>query len=154
MTQNQSKIKEFMLLAGQDCPDSPTIPDSATRQLRIKLILEELLELAEASGFDIVVKAADSTGFIKTKLDVNKVEFVPAGEPDIVEISDSVVDLEYVVLGAGLSYGLDLEPLFEEVHDSNMSKFIDGFRREDGKWQKGPSYRPADLKPIIDSQVK
>ena len=33
-----------------------------------------------------------------------------------------------------------------------MSKFIDGYKREDGKWVKGPSYSPAQLAPIVEDQ--
>lgn len=70
----------------------------------------------------------------------------------IVEAADAIGDLLYVVLGAAVAYGIDLEPIFEEIHRSNMSKFIDGHRREDGKWVKGPSYSPANLGPIIEVQ--
>lgn len=152
MTKEQLNVKEFMLAAGQDCPVAPTIPPDDVRKLRIKLILEELLELADASGYDLMVTAKDSTGFIKTKLEIDKIEFEPAGEPDIVEVADGCCDLLFVVFGSGLAYGLDLEPLFNEVSSSNATKFLDGFRREDGKWQKGPSYRPANLAPIIEKQ--
>lgn len=68
----------------------------------------------------------------------------------IEDVADALGDLLYVVLGAGLSYGIDLEEVFDEVHRSNMTKFIDGHRREDGKWIKGPSYTPADMKKVIE----
>lgn len=46
---------------------------------------------------------------------------------------------------------VSLQMLFDEVHDSNMSKFIDGHRDEStGKWIKGPSYRPADIKSVVE----
>lgn len=48
--------------------------------------------------------------------------------------------------------GIDITPVFNEVMDSNMTKFIDGHRREDGKWIKGPSHRPADIRSILVSQ--
>lgn len=70
----------------------------------------------------------------------------------IFDVADALADLMYVVLGTAVAYGIDLEPIFQEVHRSNMSKFIDGHKREDGKWIKGPSYSPANLKPIIEAQ--
>lgn len=73
---------------------------------------------------------------------------------NVFETSDALGDLLYVVYGAAVAHGIDLEPIFEEIHRSNMTKFIDGHRREDGKWMKGPSYAPANLKPIIESQMK
>jgi hypothetical protein len=36
---------------------------------------------------------------------------------------------------------------------SNNSKITNGFRREDGKWQKGPNYSPANLAPILEEQI-
>lgn len=68
------------------------------------------------------------------------------------DIADAIADLLYVVLGTAVAHGIDIEPVFNEVHRSNMSKFIDGHRREDGKWIKGPSYSPANLAPIIAAQ--
>ena len=53
MTKEQNNVKEFMVKAGQATPDKPIIPDAATRILRVKLLLEEVLELAEASGVEI-----------------------------------------------------------------------------------------------------
>jgi predicted HAD superfamily Cof-like phosphohydrolase len=69
---------------------------------------------------------------------------------DIVEAYDALLDLEVVTTGSAVAFGLDTEPGWQEVHRSNMSKFIDGHRREDGKWVKGPSYSPAKLAPIIE----
>jgi len=48
-----------------------------------------------------------------------------------------------------LYLGIPLPDVFDEIHSSNMTKFIDGFVGEDGKWNKGPSYRPPNLDPII-----
>lgn len=77
-------------------------------------------------------------------------EYVDAGTT--VEIADAIGDLLYVVLGAACQHGIDIDPVFHEIHRSNMTKFIDGHRRSDGKWIKGPSYTPANLKPILQRQ--
>ena len=70
---------------------------------------------------------------------------------DPVEILDGLVDLTYVVLGAALDCGFDLDAAFEEVHLSNMSKLLpDGtvLRRDDGKVLKGPNFTPPDLRKL------
>jgi len=72
--------------------------------------------------------------------------------PEIVAAYDAVLDLEVVTTGTAVAMGVDTEPGWQEVHRSNMSKFIDGTKRADGKWVKGPSYSPANLKPIVDAQ--
>lgn len=71
---------------------------------------------------------------------------------DLIAVYDAINDLLYVVIGTAIATGLEIEPGWQEVHRSNMSKFIDGHRRGDGKWIKGPSYSPANLAPIIEAQ--
>ena len=121
MNEMQRQVLEFMLKAGQDCPAYPTVASREVRALRLDLIQEEFKELAQATD-----------------------------EEDVVEIYDAILDLLVVTIGTAIAYGLNIEPGWQEVHRSNMSKFIDGHRREDGKWIKGPSYSPAQLKPIIE----
>ncbi len=138
MTTQQLLVKLFHLKASQVVNDKPTEIDKETRILRLRLINEELCELAEAFGYEPV---DDSFVWHDTPF-------------DLVEVADALGDLLYVVLGTAVSCGIDLEPIFNEINRSNMSKFIDGHRRADGKWIKGPSYSPANLKPIIDAQLE
>merc|ERR1712228_979566 len=67
--------------------------DPKTVDLRLKLIQEEVQELAEAMG--------------------NK---------DIVETIDALGDILYVVYGAGGAFGIDLDEAFDWIHKSNMTK--------------------------------
>ena len=73
----------------------PTVPDQARCELRVALLAEELRELQEGIA--------------------NK---------DIVEIADALCDLQYVLSGAILEFGLGekFKALFDEVQRSNMSK--------------------------------
>ncbi|GJL54660.1 MAG: hypothetical protein NPIRA02_17920 [Nitrospirales bacterium] len=70
---------------------------------------------------------------------------------DLPNIAKELADLLYVVYGTAVSCGIDMEPVFQEVHRSNMSK-IGGHKREDGKWVKPPTYSPADISPILTAQ--
>lgn len=74
---------------------TPTIPDQIRCDLRVSLLAEELKELQEG---------------IENK--------------DIVEIADALCDLQYVLSGAILEFGLGekFKDLFDEVQRSNMSK--------------------------------
>jgi predicted HAD superfamily Cof-like phosphohydrolase len=75
--------------------DSPQIPSENRCALRVALLAEELKELEQGIA--------------------NK---------DIVEIADALCDLQYVLSGAVLEFGLKnkFAALFEEVQRSNMSK--------------------------------
>jgi len=166
-----------MTVFGQNCPTKPVIPDLQTRILRVKLLLEEVLELTEASGLKIV----DSLGgeFSKKLLTgEGGIQIVENTEtpPNIVEVADAIADISYVNYGAASAYGIDISPIEEEVHNSNMTKLFTehevksltdstftskcvrtaekGYlvKNKDGKVQKSPSYTPANIKTIIDQQ--
>lgn len=138
MLQEQKDITNFMSCAGQATPILPEMPPIEVRALRLNLIAEEFSELARAYGFQAQVNIKPD----------------PELKPDIVEAFDGIEDLLVVTVGAGVAMGLPLQEGWDEVHSSNMSKFVDGHRREDGKWIKGPSYRKPDLKAILDNVYK
>ena len=75
--------------------DRPQIPSPERCALRISLLQEELDELRSAVEAD-----------------------------DLVEVADALADLQYVLSGAVLEFGLGdrFQSLFDEVHRSNMSK--------------------------------
>lgn len=111
---------------GQEVLDDPAFPDPAVVDLRVDLIAEELEELENAIR-----------------------------ERNLVEVGDALVDLLYVIYGAGHSFGINLDECFLEVHRSNMSKLGEDGRpiyREDGKVLKGPNYFPPNLSQYIEGE--
>ncbi|WP_422050626.1 hypothetical protein [Shimia sp.] len=73
---------------------------------------------------------------------------------DMVEVLDALCDIQYVLDGTFLEFGLhSLKPAaVEEVHASNMSKLgADGrpVLRADGKVLKGPDFRRPDLGRVL-----
>lgn len=132
MTNTIKCVQEFHESFDLPVKGAPHISDEKTNRLRINLLAEELEELQEA---------------------------LAAG--DVVEVLDALTDLQYVLDGAYLSFGLQhvKDAAFDEVHRSNMSKLgADGkpVRREsDGKVLKGPDYFKPDLSQFIaDNQEK
>lgn len=121
---NFQRVKQFMTAMGQATPDRSVFPDENTQVLRFELIREELEEL-----------------------DVAMVE------ENLVGVADALTDLLYVVYGAGIAYGIDLDKTFAEVHRSNMSKLgPDGkpILRADGKVLKPDTYQPPQLEPLLN----
>ena len=123
MTDEQSMVEEFHRKFDILVQTSPMDASEDTRRLRIRLIQEEFDELKESMA---------------------------AG--NLAALAKEMADLLYVVYGTAVSYGIDMEPVFREVHRSNLSK-VGGYKREDGKWVKPPTYSPASIEPIIDAQV-
>jgi len=67
---------------------------------------------------------------------------------DIIETADGLTDLLYVVVGTFVTFGLPMAKLFEEVHDSNMTKkppTSDDPRMRD----KGTGYKPPDIEGVL-----
>ncbi len=141
-------IVAFMQKAGQATPEKLTVPSEQDRILRAKLILEEAFELIN-DGLGIGV--ANFGHFLKPA-DFN---YVITGEADAVDALDGAADLFWTgVGGVAIIFGADLEPVLDEVDRSNQSKFIDGYRGQDGKWQKGPSYSQANIECALRDRVR
>lgn len=90
-----TSVAEFHQTFQHPILDTPQIPSESRCKLRVSLIAEELKELEEA------IEARD-----------------------IVEIADALCDIQYVLSGAILEFGLKdkFSTLFDEVQRSNMSK--------------------------------
>jgi len=142
-----------MVNAEQTIPDRPTLPTMDVRIGRLKWLAEELCELANAWGVEIDLNNRGGSCENFSGVPMEKPIFSDP-EVAITEAYDASLDLTVFAVGNGVAMGTALQPGWDEVHSSNMSKFIDGHKREDGKWIKGPSYRPAQLAPIIRAQIE
>ncbi|MEK7870279.1 MAG: MazG nucleotide pyrophosphohydrolase domain-containing protein [Nitrospirota bacterium] len=123
MTDEQSMVEEFHKKFDILVQVSPTAASEETKRLRIRLIQEEFDELKESMA-----------------------------EGNLAALAKEMADLLYVVYGTAVSYGIDMEPVFREVHRSNLSK-VGGYKREDGKWVKPPTYSPAKIEPLLAMQM-
>lgn len=88
-------VRSFHKLFNMPVLEAPKIPDSNRCNLRVALLQEELDELKTAIL-----------------------------ENDLVEVADALADLQYVLSGAILEFGLGdiFSQIFDEVQRSNMSK--------------------------------
>jgi predicted HAD superfamily Cof-like phosphohydrolase len=123
MNRMQSQLHEFHTTFEHKIGEDVGLLDDQTLALRCNLIEEEYAEFVEAH------KNGDLTGAI-----------------------DGLMDLLYVTIGTCVSMGVDIEPFFNEVHRSNMSKvWPDGklHKREDGKTIKPDTYSPADIAGLL-----
>lgn len=153
MRDKLAAVREFMIKAGQDTPAYITEPSLAVRKLRVKLVAEELTELAAASGINMRVHMwPDGPGSPVDTVDNYELPRPHGSYEADVSAADAIADLLVVVYGAAVAWGIDIDPVFEEVMRSNMTKFIDGHKRADGKYMKGPSYEPAKVREVLLAQ--
>ncbi len=113
-------VLEFHRKLGVPVGDRPGLPAPEVVALRRRLIAEELAELDRA-----------------------------VADADLVEVADALADLLYVVYGTAVSFGIDIRPIFEEVHRSNVAK-AGGAKREDGKVLKPDGWQPPRIAPLLD----
>lgn len=127
-----------MRLAGQDTPKDLEIPDEATRVLRARLILEEALETVDALGVSVALGDAD--------LHYDALRLTVEREADLEGVVDGCADISVVTIGTLVAFGVDDEPVLEEVDRANLRKFGPGsYARQDGKWIKPPDWEPPDI---------
>jgi len=121
MTPQQRMVQEFHEKYDAPVRTVPTMISPKDRLRRARLIFTEASEFIEA-----------------------------ADREDLVQMVDALADLLVVVYGAAVELGVDLEPVFAEVHRSNMSK--DGGMDVGGKILKGSGFRPPDIAAVLRAQ--
>lgn len=114
MTNEQAQVRAWMIAYEQDAPSRPKMPDETTRLLRAKLIYEEACECLEALGCYI-----QPDGYTRGTIQLSGIK-----EPNMEALADGLADLHYVAYcGTAVACGIDMEPVFAEVHRSNINKF-------------------------------
>ena len=120
-------VREFHETFGCHIGDKPEFPDMETRHVRLNLLEEEINELHHA-------------------------EF----NNDLVETADAIGDCIYILIGTAISYGIDINGVFDAIHRNNMTKvWPDGTvhlskeKGKEGKILKPPNFEKVDLKSII-----
>lgn len=139
-----SVVREFHEAFDQPAPSGLSIPDRDLLALRLRLVREEYEEVRVE--FEKLIREASHPYSSQARM----IETLGL-------LLKELADLRYVIDGAAVAFGLDIDGAFAEVHRSNMSKLGEDGRpvkREDGKVLKGPNYTEADMHqfvpPVID----
>ena len=115
-------VLEFHKKFGCHIGEKPGFPSTEEEELKLRLVVEEYEELL--------------LGIIHR---------------DLAEIADAIIDLKYVLNGMAISYGIDLDPLWVAVQETNMAK-EGGSTRGDGKILKPKGWVAPDIKGLLDKQ--
>ena len=120
-----------------------------TKQQHVAAFMKAMGQVFDASKEEEIIKLRqrlimEEAGEVYDELDrpvINRVA-----------LTKELADLLYVVYGTAEQLNLPLEPAFNRVHRSNMSKLDDNGKpiyREDGKVLKGPNYEKPKLDDLF-----
>ena len=121
-------VRDWLTAAGLPAREYPTLDVAPNEREMACALIEE-----EAAEFRAAVEASD-----------------------LVEIADAVADLLWVVLEAGITFGVPVEEVFAEVRRSNLTKIESGERVVNalGKIVAGPGFSAPDLLPILAAHAR
>lgn len=125
MNANQKDVLAWSRAAEAVVRDTPGFPPHEILKLGRSILWEELHELDDA----IILG-------------------------DIVGVADALADIEVTLHQMSLRFGIDTQPVFEEVMRTNWEKFPGGkvIRRKDGKILKPDGWQPPDIKAVLERQ--
>jgi predicted HAD superfamily Cof-like phosphohydrolase len=120
----QKDIEELMVAFNQPVRYTPTVKvGEKEKELRYALVKEECNELLEA-------------------IQTNNMD----------KIADGIADLIVVTLGTAHTYGINVQPIWDEVHRTNMLKTTGPDHPVTGKKQKPAGWKPPDIKSLLIEQ--
>lgn len=119
----QQQVADFQRKFNCTIRTKPEIPDDWLVEFRQMLITEEYKELRKAMQLG-----------------------------NMTEIADGICDLIYVLVGTAIAYGMDLQPIWDEVHRSNMEKEPVGECGDGTKPRKPAGWRKPRIAEELDRQ--
>jgi len=114
----QEQVEIFHQMIGELIHEKPTLIEGDHARRRADFIIEEAKEYLDA-------------------LEAN----------DLVGVADALADMLYVVLGAAVAHGIDIQPIFNEVHRSNMTKTPKPGTMK--LCEKGPGYQKPRIAELL-----
>lgn len=138
------RARQFTEAAGDAWPtDGPQVMTLQEVDFLCKMVVDEMLEMY-ATVTDPEDAKTKLTEHVKNAKTIEKEPF-PTPESQ----ADAAVDIMYYIVNAAAKKGMDLDAVFDEVHQANMrkadpktGKFV---RREDGKVLKPDNWTPPDV---------
>lgn len=158
MSSHTDKVKQFTEESmGMTLPSTPSPLTKSEVKFITRMVVSELLELITTVTTS-VEEAQSILSECIGSLDVPKqVPTFGSEEELIAEQYDAFVDAWYYMLNTSVKKGVNLDRLFDVVHEANMRKrWADGtfHRREDGKVVKPEGWEEPDLVSEIKKQMQ
>lgn len=161
MKSHAELVKEFTEESkGIKVPEKPIPMSKESVRFLAKMMMSEVVEMLETYHNKETAKCIAHV-LINEDFDEKKdrtPDTLPKSDVQIIEEQmDAMVDCYYYALDSAAKHGMNLEPVFTEVHNANMKKrdpktgkFI---RREDGKVVKPEGWTPANINQVVQQQL-
>ena len=138
------KVAQFHGAFGIPVQSKPAVPSADRVKLRLRLIAEEFCETMRAAG--VAVTAFGVERELARAIDERE------DAVDMVEFVDGLADLQVVIAGTELEFGVYGAAVLDEVMASNLSK-IGSTVRDDGKIMKdAPGFFRPDIAKVLKTQ--
>jgi predicted HAD superfamily Cof-like phosphohydrolase len=140
------QVCEFHEAMGLPTAVALIVPEEARVRLRLALIAEEFLEVITAACplWDGTRKD-EVADLLRDTIDNYSID---VSLPDFV---DGLADLDYVIEGTRLEFGIQGAPIAAEVHRANMAK-VGGPKSPTGKQLKPEGWKPPDIAGELQKQ--
>lgn len=143
-----AQAREFHLVLGEPAPERFAKLSDDRIRYRMRMFAEEIQEVFRSVFGEM---REEPWQFVRLRETLEKlVEQAPV-VLDLPNLLREQVDVEYVLAGTVVEFGVDGGPIAREVHEANMRK-RGGPRREDGKPLKPEGWRPPDVAARLRDQ--
>lgn len=129
---------------GHDIGATPHVPPERSLRLGLRLVVEEVIEILDASLSSTVL---DDVG---PKL-MRAIENDPI-VADLPALADGVIDSFYVLEGLLIRCGINGRPLWDAVHAANLTKASGPTCEKTGKRLKPTCFVPPDIEALLRAQ--
>lgn len=141
MSKLRDQVTEFHIAMDVPLIETPKVPSDERVRLRAALIAEECFETLSAMFvFDVTQR--------KAMISIMRACELAPVSVSMINVADGMADLDYVVEGTRLEFGIDGDPIAVEVHRANMTK-VTGPIAPNGKRLKPLGFIP----PAIDKEL-
>ena len=159
-----ARVREFFTVAEQHIPEKIGIPSDDIVRFRVRLVVEETLELVKSSirldGWYAPssrrhpTPSSMSPEETLTWLHDALMQLILDADimVDLPEFADACADIDYVVEGARIAFGIDGEPIMKLVQAANLAKAGGPIRESDGKRLKPDGWLPPDVEGALIAQ--
>ena len=163
MKSHSELVKEFTEESKNiKVPERPTPMSYESTKFLAKMMMSEIVEMLEtyeprAKALVTAKQLLDEDFAEKEALNRPAMTYPLTDEQKIADQMDAMVDSYYYSLDSAAKHGMNLEPIFQAVHQANMNKRNPETgkfeRRADNKVIKPPGWVTADIDKIVNDQI-